>query len=88
MAFGTTLHNAVPSILVLPTNFVTRVRAVPSNQLAVAMSVCRTTRRAFARPRCVFVLPISKSRIMDLQGLPVVLLSVDWHLPIRTVVQP
>ena len=45
VARGTTLHNAAPSGTGRPTNFRSRSAAVPSNQPAVGMSVCRTTRR-------------------------------------------
>ncbi len=65
VARGTTLHNAAPSGTGWPINFPSRFAIVPSNQPPVGMSACRTTRRQSASPTCVFVLPMSKSRIME-----------------------
>src|ERR1035437_8180622 len=63
-ARGTTLHSAAPSTPAVRTNFAANSPPSPLNHVAVGMSECLTTRRELARPRCVFVLPMSKSRIM------------------------
>src|SRR5947207_15969237 len=61
---GTTLHKAAPSRAAGPTNRLVRCAASPPSQWAVGMLACLTTRRRFARPRCVWVLPMSMSRII------------------------
>src|SRR6266705_2502867 len=64
VARGTTLHKMAPSNFDRPANFLTRAAAPPPNHSAVGMSVCFNTRRPFARPMCVCVLPMSKSKII------------------------
>src|SRR5207247_5439473 len=64
VALGTTLHIAAPSIRARPVNWMTRCMALPLNQSAVGMLACFNTRVPFAKPKCVFVFPISSSRII------------------------
>src|ERR1035437_2006477 len=64
VARGKTLHKTAPSIFATPVNFFTSDVAPPPNQVSVGMSVCRRTRRSSARPTCVCVLPMSKSKII------------------------
>ena len=48
-----------------PANFLTSAAALPPNHSRVGMLICFTTRRSFARPTCVCVLPMSKSKIIS-----------------------
>src|ERR1019366_8264110 len=64
VARGTTLHKTAPSIFAVPVNFFTSAVAPPPNHVSVGMSICFNTRRSSARPTCVCVLPMSKSKII------------------------
>src|ERR1035441_8980110 len=60
---GTTLHKAAPSRRAPTANLTNGFSAVPLSQAAVGILACLITRREFASPRCVCVLPMSKRRI-------------------------
>src|SRR6185437_2899544 len=62
---GTTLHSAAPSTVCLPANFSSRSFTPPLSHASVGTSACLMTWRSFARPRCVFVLPMSNRRIIS-----------------------
>src|SRR5438445_6845751 len=65
VARGTTLQIAAPSNRARLANLTTSFLAAPSNQDVVGIVACLTTRLELARPQCVLVLPISKSRIIS-----------------------
>src|SRR4051812_47893127 len=65
VAAGTTLHRIAPSKRAAPINFFTRSLALSSPHEAVGIFACRRTPEPSAKPRCVLVLPISRSRIMQ-----------------------
>src|SRR5207249_211363 len=65
VACGTTLHRTAPSGRDGPENFSANLVALRLNQAVVEIFAWRTTRREFARPKWVLVLPISRRMIIS-----------------------